>query len=472
MGKSHPSPPGPRASRKGARAKRGAGRCNTDVINWLLEPDSPPVRYLTLIGLLGKTGRDAEVSAVRRAVAEYGPVRRSIFRETGHGIVFHGCKDCTVEENDIGWCLVDGVIAAGGIRNLTIRRNFIHDNFRYGHPDNIQFWDDIDGVVIEDNVLFDGGQSIMSGNLKNTRVVNNLVIGTHAASLILGGESGGPVYNLGGLKPEERTARLKAFETCAPDKIEVVHNTVCATALSPTNWGGTGFTVRDNVIAPLHPCALYQINSLCTAKVDYNLLWAGPDYKGALATIYAITGSGGADQEVLDLKTDWSATTPALLQDKFGLEKHGVVADPQFTNAPKYYTVSHYGYISSGTRAKLILWGQVGKGIAVGDYVEIAFDGVPRKVTEVGEFVGGDKKTNSTITFEPPLKDLPDFPVSVANWGDKTDLTWNLKLRETSPGHNSASDGKDMGSSLNLANYVKGDFDGDGKRDLPELPRE
>jgi len=60
---------------------------------------------------------------------------------------------------------------------------------------------------------------------------------------------------------------------------------------------------------------------------------------------------------------------------------------------------------------------------------------------------------------------------SSANWGDKK-VNWDLRLQDTSPGHGKASDGTDMGSSVNLQNYMKGDFSGEGKRVLPVLPKE
>ncbi|MEK7412773.1 MAG: right-handed parallel beta-helix repeat-containing protein, partial [Planctomycetota bacterium] len=395
-------------------------------------------------------------------------VRRSIFREVSNGIVMSGGTGCVVEENDVGWCTVDGFDAANGVRDLRIRRNYFHDNFRYGHPDNIQFWTDVDGVWIEDNVLLNGGQTMMSEGMKNVHLINNFMVGSHAASAIVGGESGRPVYNLAGLKPDERSKRVKEFESCSPDVCEFTHNTVCATALSPTNWGGTGFSVHDNVIAPLHRVPLYQIQSLRSASADYNLLWSG-GAGNPIATIYTVTKSGTEADAVWDLKLVWGVGFTDL-QNKFGFEQHGIVADPQFTNAPIFFAVSHFGSMSISTRSYLVVWGQVGKDIAVGDHIELSFDGVCRTVTAVG--VAPGKETYSTITFDPPLKELSDFPVSIANWGSKTDFTWNLKLLETSPGHNKARDGKDLGCSLNLQQYMQGDFNGDGKRDLPDLPKE
>ena len=394
-------------------------------------------------------------------------IRHNVFREVSNGIVFHGCKDSVIEENDVGWCLVDGFDGANGIRNLRIVRNIFHNNFRFGHPDNIQFWSDIDGVLVQDNVLLNGGQSVMSSNLRNTRFLNNLIIGSHAVALIVGGEAGGPVYNMDRCTPEERTQRLQTFETGDTDHIEIDHNTVCASALQPTAFWGSGFTVTNNILAPLHESPMYTIASVRTMKADYNLLVRPEGSKKFLVVAHPIVKTQEGDKEILAMKADFGTSTLEMLRDKWGCEKHGAVADPKFVNAPKFYIVSHYGYVAACTATKLITWGKVAGSIAVGDNIEIAFDGVPRKVTEVGEYQG-----QGYIVFDKPLAATPEFSVSIADWGDKTDFTWNLALRDDSPGKKAASDGTDLGSSLNLQNYMKGDFNGDGKRDLPNLPKE
>ncbi len=44
-------------------------------LEWLLEPDNPPVRYLTLTDLLGRTPSDPEVRATRSQLSRYGPTQ-------------------------------------------------------------------------------------------------------------------------------------------------------------------------------------------------------------------------------------------------------------------------------------------------------------------------------------------------------------------------------------------------------------
>jgi hypothetical protein len=60
----------------------------------------------------------------------------------------------------------------------------------------------------------------------------------------------------------------------------------------------------------------------------------------------------------------------------------------------------------------------------------------------------------------------------VANWKANTDNNLNQRLKTTSPGHNHANDGTDMGSTINMDNYMAGDFNGDGRRDIPVWPPE
>jgi hypothetical protein len=92
--------------------------------------------------------------------------------------------------------------------------------------------------------------------------------------------------------------------------------------------------------------------------------------------------------------------------------------------------------------------------------VEINFDGKVRKVTEV---------TAEYIVINPALKLVPLKPYTVANWKTTSDFTLNLALKPGSPALKLAG-GKPAGSAINIKNYREGDFNGDGRRDLPEWP--
>lgn len=61
---------------------------------------------------------------------------------------------------------------------------------------------------------------------------------------------------------------------------------------------------------------------------------------------------------------------------------------------------------------------------------------------------------------------------TIANWGDKTDIRWDTRPAQDSPAIKAGKNGVDIGSNLSIQDYARGDFDGDGVRDLPVLPKE
>ncbi len=346
-------------------------------------------------------------------------IRRNVILRNSLGINIGGATDTVVEENDIGWNHGDGLVAPGGTRNLIIRRNCIHDHYLWGHPDNIQFWNDVQGTVIRDNVMINAGQTMMSAGMKDTRLLNNVWLGSRAISMICGG-----------------------------DGWEIRHNTICATGPMPTNFGGKDFALSSNLFAPLHGTPIYGMPVPETFEADYDLLWAGEDYQG-----------------VLVIKEQWkdSASSLEQIREKFGQETHGIVADPKFRHAAKAFTVCDYRRVQECTRETLVLKSGGGGLFEVGDHVEVSFDGVVRTVTRVD----GD-----AIGIEPALERPPITMLSVANWGDETDYAWDLRPAEDSPALGAGEDGTNVGSDLDVQAYVRGDFDGDGERDLPTVPAE
>ncbi|HVP21827.1 MAG TPA: hypothetical protein VMS73_08195 [Anaerolineaceae bacterium] len=54
-------------------------------LEWLLEPENPPVRYRALTELLGKSESDQEVQAARQANMENGPVARILAKQDPRG---------------------------------------------------------------------------------------------------------------------------------------------------------------------------------------------------------------------------------------------------------------------------------------------------------------------------------------------------------------------------------------------------
>jgi nitrous oxidase accessory protein NosD len=346
-------------------------------------------------------------------------IRRNLIQRNSHGIAINGSIDSVIEENDIGFNDVDGIVGPGGTRNLTIRKNYIHDHYLWGHPDNIQFWKDVEGVVIRDNVMMNSGQTMMSAEMKNTKLINNVWVGSHAIAMICGGEGW-----------------------------EITNNTVCATAPMPTNLSGSGYTLLNNIFAPLHGTPLYMMRESEGFVADHNILWPGPDYTKAL---------------VVEGAWKSSANSIEAIREKYKLEANGMVADPKFRNVPKAFASTDYKRTALATATTIMLSRGDASMFKVGDHIEIDFDGVVRKVTEV---------TQDTLLFDPAITRLPNGSQTIANWGDKTDFKWDIRPAEGSPAIKAGKNGTDIGSNLSIQDYVQGDFDSDGKRDLPVVPKE
>lgn len=103
----------------------------------------------------------------------------------------------------------------------------------------------------------------------------------------------------------------------------------------------------------------------------------------------------------------------------------------------------------------------------VGDVVEVNWDGVARTLTKVESAQAQDKgKMNkfTRVTFAPELPALPLRYVVVVNWGKTDDLNLDVRLKPEVKNK--------VGATLDVAAFMRGDFDGDGKRDLPNLPDE
>ena len=360
-------------------------------------------------------------------------VRRCVIKYNWMGVVMTGTKNGLIEENEVGLNYVDGLIAAGNVFGHTIRRNYVYSHYKWGHPDNIQFWNNVNNVTIQDNVFLHSGQAMMSQEMRgNIRLINNYWLGTHAVAMIVGAA---PPQKDGSEPAEWNTA------------VEIKNNTAAMTA-NPTNWSGKNYKVSSNIFARMKPgfCMALPDPQTCTA--DYDLFWGGEGYKGALAT------SGGWSGP----KSRGSANTIEQMRKKLKIEAHGNVGNPKFRNAPAYYAVTHYGKVSQCTPSKLVLKDKHPNGFKVGDNIELDFEGVLRKVTSASDEV---------VEFEPALPQAPITTQTICNWKDKTDFTLDLRLADDSPYKGKGEDGKDPGCNLDIQAYKRGDFDNDGKRDLP-----
>ena len=58
-----------------------------DALSWLLEAETPAIRYLTLVDLMGLPEEDDRVQEARRAISREGPVPAILAEQTAGGTV-------------------------------------------------------------------------------------------------------------------------------------------------------------------------------------------------------------------------------------------------------------------------------------------------------------------------------------------------------------------------------------------------
>ena len=165
------------------------------------------------------------------------------------------------------------------------------------------------------------------------------------------------------------------------------------------------------------------------------------------------SGSGGGSSETI------YHTSLATFQTTTGQDLNSTNSDPLFVNAPFGINVMDSALLHQATRDTFAL--RDTNGFLAGDHVEINFDGVVRTVTA---------SSGATVTIDPPLAEKPLKGYLIANWGTNTNFTLDLELQSGSPGIGLGQGGGTIGSPVSIQQYQNGDFDGDGQRDLPEIP--
>ena len=326
-----------------------------------------------------------------------------------YGVNLTTLKSVLVEGNEIAENLVDGLLVTWGCRNIVVSKNYIHHHNLFGHPDNIQTYQDVKNVVFDSNLVLSAGQSVMMQESDGFVWRNNVIAGSNANMMICGH---GSSHNY-------------VFE----------RNTLVMWANSLFILSGRNYELRNNIMVNTGGTVFYNVPKEGKFASDHNLMYIAPGHSFKIGTY---VGEGG--------KKLWFSTLDDVRR-KVGHEKNSEWKDPQLANVPAYLTQLDGKKISACTREKLFIR-RVGL-FKVGDVVEVHFDGVVRKVTAV---------EGNTITVVPPLPTAPDRAMLVANWKDKT----NLVLDFASPFNDK------YGSTIDVKAYRKGDFDGDGKRDVPK----
>jgi hypothetical protein len=206
------------------------------------------------------------------------------------------------------------------------------------------------------------------------------------------------------------------------------------------------YDVRENVITGGHAGTLYGVRGIEGYRADRNLLF---------------NSRRSENPQVLATDTGWHRDFQAA-RDSTGQDENSLYADPRFRNAPAAFRVLDHRRLHECTKDTWYLRGGTEE-FAAGDHVEVNFDGRRRRVTRVD---------GPAITVEPGLEEKPVKGWLVANWGANPDFALDLRLAEDSPGAELSQTGGPIGSQIDVQAYQRGDFDADGRRDLPELPPE
>jgi hypothetical protein len=343
-----------------------------------------------------------------RGYADFRFMGNLVYRNE-YGVSIGGHTGAVVEGNEIAENSVDGLIIAGGSQNILVRRNYIHHHNLFGHPDNVQLHSDARSITFEDNLVLSAGQSFMMEACDGITFRNNIVAGSAANMMIMG----------------HGNATRGRWE----------RNTMALWASSLFSLTAQDYVIKDNIMVNNGGAIFYGVPAKGTFESDHNLWFVAP---GVGKRLGGMTGSDG--------KSSWFNSLDDI-RTKAGQEKTSEMKDPQFKNAPLLCGTLDAKSIGDCTRDKLILGPDAGL-FQVGDVVEVHFDGVVRKVTAVE---GGK------ITVDPPLLEAPDRSLFVANWKTRTDFVLDF----------ASPFGDQFGSTVNAPAYQRGDFNGDGTRDIP-----
>ena len=343
-------------------------------------------------------------------------IRNCISTDNAYGISVSGGSNILIEECDVYANTVDGILASWGVNNITLRRNFVHDHFLWGHPDNLQTHHDVNNMWVEDCVILNSGQSHMIEGTTGLHYINTIVAGS-GAYMLHGG------------------ATNQEIRGC----------TLAYSGYGLMFLGQTGYDFKNNVFYKGHSNVLWGADSGDAYTSDYNVMYQGPGISGA----------------IIAWNSSWLNFTSYVSAS--GQDTHSVNADPLFINAPVYFEQMDHYDVPHYTSTRLYMADN--SLFLVGDHIEINFDGVVRSVTARGSDGNGE-----WIEYNPPT----DGPVLksgvVANWKTNTDYALDLRVLPGSPALGGGEGGADCGSTLSIPQFRTGDFDGDGVRDVPLWP--
>ena len=347
-------------------------------------------------------------------------IARNLVVNNASGIGVLSAQNVNVEENEVAFNEVDGIIVAGDVsgrygkpnanpadetRDVTLRRNYVHHHMLSAHPDNIQMYRGVRDVKLIENLTIGGGQSLMTEETDGGELTGNVFLSSDA-NMILFGHGNSHNWTL-------------------------KNNTFALPGYNIASFTGHNYNATNNIFyGPL-------TNIVATYRGDNNLFSQMP--KGAKFESYP---------------------TFAAVAAATGQEADSVLDAAPLRNVPTAQGVGEV--LSLATRDSMLL--RDATTFQVGDTVEINWDGIARKLTKVepeqAQYLG-KARAYTRIRFAPELPELPLRFVVVDNWGQSENLNLDARLKPTINGT--------FGASLDVAAFQRGDFDGDGTRDLPVL---
>lgn len=345
----------------------------------------------------------------------------------GYGIMQSGCQDTRVEGNASGHNIVDALVLSWRSRGVRIARNYAFDAWSLGHPDGFQTYRDVQKLTLEANLFLSVGQGWQCAETQDALVTHNVWAGIHYGNAI-------------------SCSLRKAIVGDVNRRNRFANNTIFAGAVGT---GGESVFINNIVMPPSGGGARSEQGvSGKPVESDYNLMWSHlPGYE------FKWEPGGGQKAQTSKDFAAWIRGT--------GLNAHSKFAAPRFRNGPLFQAKFDDGETGSG-KAKLQLGHGGSAGFEVGDLVEIDVDGVRRTVREVGD---------GFIVLDPPPQSIRGGLSILWNWKRNPNFDQlDLRTADDSPGKAMTADGRDVGANIDIPAYMRGDFDGDGRCDLPPIP--
>lgn len=370
-------------------------------------------------------------------------IKDNVLENNSFGVSVYSAENVLVKHNHIFNGYNDGLVLSWDVNNATIVDNFIHDHILWGHPDNLQFHNGVNNVTIERNVLLNSGQSMMLSKTSAGQIINNLIVGSSAYSVIL-----------------EHTAY--------PYKI--IGNTI-----GLTGYGPIGVIEPNGLSEPLREGFAFdhefKNNILYPGHSGiYSFTWQDPNVYTNYNLLYQTdTGGrfGGYEDTWLKDLNEWQSIS--------GLDANSKDDNPLFVNVPAYFLSSVYPYLC--TRNKLYVR-DYAEYIDIGDHIETNFDGIDRIVVNEGNEPYTDNNGNPItiyyIEIEPALQKKIDTDIAIANWKASQVCELDFRLQRLADGYSQdspalgmAEDSSDVGYEVDLPALRRSDFDGDSITDDP-----